>query len=435
VSEPRSPVRHGSRTRRPSRGTPGDPEAQAPPPADLQTTFAALARRSRLPTRPDTRPGEVLRAAGLPLLLAAMVASAPPASAAEGSEPVTPSPSQHAAGAGWSVTPLTTVQSPTTGSDHSSGQRPGASTGHRPGTPGTGTGTPGTGTAARTTCDRADATRTDGRLTGTTRSRPPTTGATRSRRPTPGPPAFRPPTTAATPPPGALAQGVGAAGPATSGASGTRPYVVRAGDTLTAIARQAGTALPEVLALNHLQPNSVIRPGQRLLLPDPPAGTVENTAPARRYPPAVMAAAEANRRALAGARLPSRDQARTMVVATARALGVDPALALAVTYQESGFDQHQVSPANAVGVMQVTPSAAKWASAVVGRPLDLLDTTDNITAGLTLLRVLVDSATEPEAIAGYYQGLSSVREHGMFDDTRRYVATVQTLTARFGARS
>jgi hypothetical protein len=35
------------------------------------------------------------------------------------------------------------------------------------------------------------------------------------------------------------------------------------------------------------------------------------------------------------------------------------------------------------------------------------------------------------AIAGYYQGASSVKRNGMFADTRRYVANVQTHMTRF----
>jgi soluble lytic murein transglycosylase-like protein len=191
-------------------------------------------------------------------------------------------------------------------------------------------------------------------------------------------------------------------------------------------------SLRTVLALNHLTMRSVIRPGQKLLLPAPPATNSNNTFLGRTYPPAVVAAANANRRALAGRTLPTRAQAKAMIIATARRHGVDPALALAIAYQESGFNQHLVSPANAVGVMQVIPSSGKWASGLIGQPLDLLDTQDNITAGVVLLAALTDAAdNQPQAIAAYYQGLASVRRNGMFDDTRRYVANIQTLAARF----
>ena len=36
------------------------------------------------------------------------------------------------------------------------------------------------------------------------------------------------------------------------------------------------------------------------------------------------------------------------------------------------------------------------------------------------------------AAAGYYQGLSSVREHGMLPETQRYVDNVMALRSRFG---
>ena len=39
---------------------------------------------------------------------------------------------------------------------------------------------------------------------------------------------------------------------------------------------------------------------------------------------------------------------------------------------------------------------------------------------------------ENAAIAGYYQGLGSVRSRGLFEDTQRYVANVQALRGRFG---
>jgi soluble lytic murein transglycosylase-like protein len=123
-----------------------------------------------------------------------------------------------------------------------------------------------------------------------------------------------------------------------------------------------------------------------------------------------------------------------IVIEAAKSLGVDPALAQAIAYQESGFDQRQVSPANAIGTMQVIPSTGNWASQLVGRTLDLLTPNDNATAGVAVLAALLAQAPESDAIAGYYQGLGSVRKNGMYDDTRRYVANVQTLKVRFGGQ-
>jgi soluble lytic murein transglycosylase-like protein len=130
--------------------------------------------------------------------------------------------------------------------------------------------------------------------------------------------------------------------------------------------------------------------------------------------------------------VPGRDATRRLIVATAHRYGVDPALALAVAYQESGFNQRQVSVANAIGVMQVIPSSGRWASDLVGRRLDLLDARDNVTAGVVILKALTRSATSRrQAVAGYYQGLASVREHGMFVDTKAYVRSIEALVHRF----
>jgi soluble lytic murein transglycosylase-like protein len=123
---------------------------------------------------------------------------------------------------------------------------------------------------------------------------------------------------------------------------------------------------------------------------------------------------------------------RNIIVAKARANGVDPALALAVSYQESGWNMHVVSVANAVGAMQVIPATSAWISGVVGRRLDPTSPSDNATTGVVLLKILTRAASsERQAVAAYYQGLRSVRANGMFADTRQYVANVMALKARF----
>jgi soluble lytic murein transglycosylase-like protein len=123
---------------------------------------------------------------------------------------------------------------------------------------------------------------------------------------------------------------------------------------------------------------------------------------------------------------------RDIIASKARANGVDPALALAVSYQESGWNMHVVSVANAVGAMQVIPATTDWISGVVGRRLDPTSPSDNATTGVVLLKILTRSASsERQAVAAYYQGLRSVRENGMYADTKRYVANVMYLRNRF----
>lgn len=220
--------------------------------------------------------------------------------------------------------------------------------------------------------------------------------------------------------------------PAAPVVTSTTAYTVKAGDTLSHIAARTGVSVAALREANPaLDSRGTIRAGQQIQLPQ--ASTPMPTSFAgRTYPDATVRAAAANREALAARTVPTRDQMRQIIADTARHWGVDPALALAVAYQESGFNMRSVSPANAVGAMQVIPASGRWASSMAGRQLDLLDPQDNATAGVVILRALTRAEPDlPTAIAGYYQGLDGVRRNGMYPDTRRYVANVQTLMARF----
>jgi LysM repeat protein len=214
-------------------------------------------------------------------------------------------------------------------------------------------------------------------------------------------------------------------------AAPSRIHVVRAGETMTGIAERYHVTLAKLLAANALKNPGVIHVGQHIRVPGaaPRSSTAPrsgaNTFAGYTYSDATVAAARANRARLAAASVPSRQQTATMIRRTAIRHGVDPRLALAVAWQESGWNQRAVSVANAIGTMQVMPSSGRWASELAGRRLDLLDTQDNITAGVLILRALRSSAdTREQAIAGYYQGLRSVRTRGLFADTKTYVAAV-----------
>lgn len=237
--------------------------------------------------------------------------------------------------------------------------------------------------------------------------------------------------------------------PAPAAAQGT--YTVSAGDTLGGIAAAHGVSLQSVLDANGLDMGSVIRPGQELSLggaatvttlatpvspaapaPEAPADLVPSTFLHYTYPQHVVAGANLNKQALNSVEVPSRGQMQQLVADTALAMGVDPALAQAFAFQESGFDHRSVSPANAIGTMQVIPSSGEWASDLVGRQLNLLDPQDNVTAGIAIIRSLIRTSSSLEiAIASYYQGQYSVTTQGMYPDTEAYVASVLAHQAGF----
>lgn len=218
--------------------------------------------------------------------------------------------------------------------------------------------------------------------------------------------------------------------PAPDAAARTISYRVRRGDTASQIALAHGVSLSRLAELNDLHGRMVIFAGQLLRLPGPrQAGT---SAPHRHYPPAVVAAARRHRAELASRPHQSAARLRTLVARTADELGVEPALALAIARQESGFQMDVVSDADAIGVMQVLPSTGRWLGHdVAHRDLDLLDPQDNVFAGVTLLRLLTRAAPLRQAIAGYYQGLASVHAHGMYPDTAHYVDNILALRTRY----
>ncbi len=122
-----------------------------------------------------------------------------------------------------------------------------------------------------------------------------------------------------------------------------------------------------------------------------------------------------------------RDEVRRV----ARRHGVNPHMALAIAWQESGWQQHVRSSAGAVGTMQVMPKTGRWISVLVGRRLHLHRLHDNVLAGVVLYELLRRDHSVRGALAGYYQGLGSVHAHGMYKSTKRYIRNVKHLKRAF----
>jgi soluble lytic murein transglycosylase-like protein len=193
-------------------------------------------------------------------------------------------------------------------------------------------------------------------------------------------------------------------------------YVIQPGDTLSGIAARTGLSIADLQAANGIADPHRIYAGHTLELPEPSA--VAPGADQASSSPATGARADI------GALLES----------VSRQYGMSPAFVKAVAWQESGWNPGAVSSANAVGVMQVLPSTGEWVSqSLVGRDLDLTNPADNIEAGVVFLRYLyrITGGDVDRTLAGYYQGLRSVSENGMYTDTVRYIANVRALRERF----
>jgi LysM repeat protein len=216
------------------------------------------------------------------------------------------------------------------------------------------------------------------------------------------------------------------AAPASGGPAPQGAYTVRSGDTLGRLASQTGTSVAAMAAMNGLDPNGVLLEGTVLKLPGGAPAPAQASAPA---PEATVVPAAAPAPT-------SQHVTAADVQNVAAAHGVSPSLAAAIAWQESGFNNSMVSSANARGVMQVMPGTWDYVQQNLAgdRALDPNSATDNIHAGVMYLKRLITDAggDENAAIAGYYQGLASVRERGMYDDTQQYVNNVQALRSRFG---
>lgn len=210
-----------------------------------------------------------------------------------------------------------------------------------------------------------------------------------------------------------------------------RPYAVRRGDTLSGLASRYGTTIADLRARNHLR-NDWLGIGQHLTIAVGPSAQPAPGAVVLRVPDAVQRAVASDRAVLATRPLPSRGQVRRLVAASASRHGVDVSLALAVAYQESGFQQWVVSPVDAIGVMQVLPSTGRALDRAYGRHFDLLQARDNIEAGVLLLSQLLRSTADWRgALAGYYQGLGSLQVQGMLPQTHGYIRSIAVLRPRF----
>jgi soluble lytic murein transglycosylase-like protein len=180
-----------------------------------------------------------------------------------------------------------------------------------------------------------------------------------------------------------------------------RTHLVRSGDTLTAIAARCETTVRALERANGLRPGGFLLIGTRLRIP-------------------------------AGARHVPGTGVRGSIDRWAAHYGVDPHLARALAWMESGFQPAIRSPVGAWGVMQVTPATWDYVEGIlIGYPVPR-SADGNVRIGLAYLSHLLHAfgGSERLALGAYYQGPASVRTRGLLRETRAFVADVQALKTR-----
>jgi LysM repeat protein len=186
-----------------------------------------------------------------------------------------------------------------------------------------------------------------------------------------------------------------------------RVHVVRPGESFFSIAARYHVSPWQLARRNRLSLMQVIVPDQRLVLPK----GARLASPAATGPPA------------------SRETVRVAVDRWARFYGVDPALARALAWMESGFQQDVVSSAGALGVMQLLPETWEFVDTVLLGFRTPRTYDGNVRAGVRYLRWQLDEfgGNVRLALAGWYQGARAVRERGLYGETKVFVRIVLAL--------
>ncbi|HEX7068275.1 MAG TPA: LysM peptidoglycan-binding domain-containing protein [Candidatus Limnocylindria bacterium] len=199
-------------------------------------------------------------------------------------------------------------------------------------------------------------------------------------------------------------------------------HVVQAGENLTWIARRYGVSVDAIVAANGIANPSRIYGGQQLTIPGSSAVPAP-AGPSADAPTAIQAL------------MAERDAVRQLIVEESAGIGVPASFALAVAWQESGWQQSVVSHAGAVGIMQLMPATAVWVGeAMLGTPVDMYDARQNVRAGVRLLAHYLGryGGSHELALAAYYQGQRALDLHGIYPVSRPYIASVLALEALFG---
>jgi LysM repeat protein len=191
-------------------------------------------------------------------------------------------------------------------------------------------------------------------------------------------------------------------------------HVVRAGESLSSIARHYHTTVARLARRNHLDPSHVLLIGTRLKVPHGRhvrhAGTTQHVA----Y--------------------------RTQSVSSVRALldhwavhyGVNVHLVRALAWMESGYNNALVSSVGARGIMQLLPSTFRFAETVLIGHHVRHDSSGNVRAGVAYIAHLLHDfrGNKRLALAGWYQGEGAVRQHGLYKVSKTFVKDVLALERR-----
>jgi LysM repeat protein len=211
-------------------------------------------------------------------------------------------------------------------------------------------------------------------------------------------------------------------------ASADFAHIITSGESLDSVAATDGLSVAQLAAANGLSPGAQLLTGSKLMIPPRDGGSGGSGSS---QPVGAGDQGDSSGPPFATDQRVSASEIGDI----ASANGVPPSLAQAIAWEESGFNNAIVSSSDARGVMQILPGTWDYIQQeLAGGDLRPASALDNVRGGVLLLRSLLDATGGDTSLAaaGYYQGLPSVRQHGLFSDTQSYVDNVRALEQRFG---
>jgi LysM repeat protein len=190
----------------------------------------------------------------------------------------------------------------------------------------------------------------------------------------------------------------------------TISYTVRPGDTLAGIAAKHGTTVSTIVKANDIETPNLVVEGAKLQLPGSGGGG----------PPTPAQALD-------------RSTVRGLLDKWASRYGIPIGLARALAWQESGFQVDITSKTGAWGPLQVMPLTWDFVETILLGGRQVSRTAEGgIEIGMALLAHLLKrfDGDQRLALGAWYQGEKAVREHGLYKETKQFVANVLALTGR-----
>jgi peptidoglycan hydrolase-like protein with peptidoglycan-binding domain len=183
-----------------------------------------------------------------------------------------------------------------------------------------------------------------------------------------------------------------------------RVHKISPGETLTTISRKYGVSVRAIARANRVDPQRYILAGARLRIP----GVSARIAMTESF------------------------SVRAVIDYWSRHYGVEPRLARALAWWESGYNNSLVSSAGARGVMQVTPQTWSYVETILLRTQIPHTANGNVRVGVAYLAQLLREfrGDVRRALAAYVQGPASFRTRGMLRETRLYVEGVLAVRQR-----